>query len=308
MTAVSNNLRDNHAHDNHARDNQFRDHRETHRGELAELLDRDPATMPDDLSLVEGLGLDSLAMMTIVVWLEGRGVVIADERARPATVGDILALLDPGTALPGLSIRIGPGQEPAGPAEVPALPVPPKPPAPLAPVLAAAGLELSPVQPADTDFLFWLSSQPETCFRWRYRGVPPSYERFLADLWTQVLVQFVVRRTEDGEPIGHVVAYAADSATRHTYVGAVFRPQHTGGGLAAQAVSTFVGYLFHTFPLHKLYLEVPGYNWSQLESGAGRLFEVEGVLRGHDYYAGRYWDKRVCAIYREHATGDVLPG
>lgn len=270
-----------------------RSRRETHRAELAELLDRAADAVPDELRLAEAL--DSLAMMSVLVWLEGRGVTVADDRARPATVGDVLALLDQRAAAPNLSIRIGPDRELAGPAAVPELPVTAS---PLTPVLTVAGFELTPVQPGDTEFLYWLSCHPETCFRWRYRGAPPAYDRFVADLWSRVMVQFVVRRAEDGEPVGHVVAYAADSTMRHAYVGAVFVPAHTGTGLPAQAVRTFVGYLFHTFPLHKLYLEVPGYNWSQLESGTGRLFEVEGVLRGHDYYAGRHWDKRVCAIYR----------
>lgn len=269
---------------------------ENHRDELAELLDRPPETMPDELRLADTL--DSLDMMNVLVWLESHGVTIAEDRSRPTTVGDVLALLAQRAAVPGMSITLGPPGELAGPTELPDLPAAAR--SPLTPVLVAAGFELTPVKPGDTEFLYWLSSLPETCFRWRYRGVPPAYERFVADLWSRVLVQFVVRRTEDREPVGHVVAYAADSTMRHAYVGAVFTPPQTGTGLAAQAVSTFVKFLFHTFPLHKLYLEVPGYNWDQLESGAGRLFEVEGVLRGHDYYAGRYWDKRVCAIYREH--------
>jgi RimJ/RimL family protein N-acetyltransferase len=259
---------------------------DVHRGELAELVGRDD--LPDGLRLADFL--DSLGMMTVLVWLESHGVTIADDRARPATVGDVLALLSS-----GLSITISPERELAGPTTLPGLP---KPSSPLTPVLTAGAFELMPVQPGDTDFLYWLASHPETCFRWRYRGAPPAYDRFVADLWSRVLVQFTVRRSGDGEPVGHVVGYAADSTMRHAYVGAVFAPAHTGTGLPAQAVHTFVDYLFHTFPLHKLYLEVPGYNWSQLESGAGRLFTVEGVLLGHDYYAGQYWDKRVCAIYR----------
>ena len=262
--------------------------RETHREELAELLGRDD--LPDELRLAEAL--DSLAMMGVLVWLEGRGVTIADDHAHPVTVGEVLTLLD--RSAPNMSITIGPSYA-DGPTVLPRL----KPAAsPLTPVLTAGAFELTPVQPGDSDFLYWLSCHPETCFRWRYRGAPPSYDRFVADLWSRVLVQFVVRRSEDGEPVGHVVAYAADSTMRHAYVGAVFAPAHTGTGLPAQAVRTFVDYLFHTFPLHKLYLEVPGYNWAQLASGAGRLFDVEGVLLGHDYYAGQYWDKRVCAIYR----------
>lgn len=279
--------------------------REAHRRALAELLGRDAADLPDEAFLGPDLGLDSLVMMGLLTWLEARGAVVADDRARPDTVGAVLALLDRGTAFPApVSITYGGGLPPGGPAEVPALP-PSR--SPLAPPTSGGAFTLTPVQPGDTDFLYWLSVQPETCFRWRYRGAPPSYERFAADLWSRVLVQFVVRRSEEGEPVGHVVAYAADSALRHAYIGAVFTPRHAGTGLAARAVSVFVDNLFHCFPLHKLYMEVPGFNWSQLSSGEGALFQVEGLLRGHDYFMGRYWDKRICAIYRDAAVDPGSP-
>ena len=127
--------------------------------------------------------------------------------------------------------------------------------------------------------------------------MPPPPDRFAADLHAQVLVQFVVRATDSGEPAGLVVAYAADLAQGHAYVAAAFAPGRSGTGLAADIGAVFIRYLFHTFPLRKLYLEVPGFNWPQLRSAAGRLFHVEGVLRGHDYYAGRHWDRYLCAIY-----------
>jgi hypothetical protein len=45
-------------------------------------------------------------------------------------------------------------------------------------------------------------------------GRPPPPDRFAADLWSQVLVQYVVR-THSDEPVGQVVAYAADLAAGH---------------------------------------------------------------------------------------------
>jgi RimJ/RimL family protein N-acetyltransferase len=113
----------------------------------------------------------------------------------------------------------------------------------------------------------------------------------------------VVRRVEDDQPVGQVVAYSAAPGMRHAHIGAVFDPRHTGTGAPAQAVGLFVRYLFHTFGMTKLYLEVPGFNWPQLRSGEGRLFRVEGVLRDHDYYAGRCWDSYLLAIYPDDGTG-----
>jgi RimJ/RimL family protein N-acetyltransferase len=170
---------------------------------------------------------------------------------------------------------------------------------PLVPELADELVRLFPVVPDDTEFLYDLTARPENCFRWRYRGLPPSYERFVNDLWQSVMVQFVVRRASDNERIGHVVAYAANPSLQYCHLGALFVPQYKGTGIPAHAVSLFARYLFHTCPFKKLYLEVPGYNWDQVRSGEGRLFTVEGVLREHNWYAGRHWDEYLCAIYRD---------
>lgn len=237
-------------------------------------------------------------MMRVLVWLEHHGTVVDPDRSRPVRVGEVLSLAST-AGLEGLSIRIGEGPD-AVPASATDLPAALPPPAdPLAPVLSGHGLRLDPVTPADTDFLYTLAVAPETSYRWRYRGVPPSFEQFAADLWKQVLVQLVARPA-GGEPVGHLMAYNPDSTAGNVYLGAVFVPTFAGTGLAAHAVGQFVRYLFHCFPLTKVYLEVPGYNWPQVSSGEGSLFEVEGRLRDHDYYAGRRWDRWICAVYRDH--------
>lgn len=271
--------------------------REACRQELAALLDLDPEHLGDSVRLAGELCVDSLTMMRILVWLEGKGVTIDSDQARPVRVGDLLSLAD--SASQGVTIRID-GGSPAAAVSATHIPATrPAPVDPLAPVLAAHGLQLDPVTPDDTAFLFMLAAAPETSFRWRFRGAPPSLERFTESMWSQILVQYVARRTSDGEPVGHVVAYSADPVARYAYVGAVFIPPLTGTGIAANAVALFVRYLFHTFPFAKLYLEIPGYNWPQMASGEGTLFTVEGVLRDHFQYAGQLWHQYLCAIYRD---------
>ena len=266
------------------------------RRELAGLVDVDPDLLTDNARLVDDLGLDSLCMMRVIIWLESNGVAINRGRTNPVTVGEALSLLEK-TNNVGLSIRLTDateqiplGTRPAGMALATD---------PLAPTLSTSALALTPVQPDDMAFLYGLVALPDTSFRWRYRGAPPSIERFMENVWAGVAVQFVARRHEDGERVGHVVAYAADSTFRHAHVGAVFNPDVAGTGLAAQAVATFIRYLFHVFPFVKVYLEIPGYNWPQMSSGEGRLFQVEGVRRRHHFYAGREWDDYLCAVYAD---------
>jgi RimJ/RimL family protein N-acetyltransferase len=263
------------------------------RQELAELLELEPAALSDSALLLNDLGLDSLGMMTLLGWLDTKGISTADP-AGLHCVGDVFALLERLPAAGGMSMVVVDEDGDLGPVGTPPLP---RVRSPLAPVLSTHAYRLTPVQESDLGFLYSLAAHPETGYRWRYRGNPPRPDEFAADLWGQVLVQYVAREESSGRPAGLVVAYSADPAQGHAYVGAVFTPEHAGTGLAAEITAVFVRYLFHTFRLRKLYLDVPGFNWPQVSSGDGRLFRVEGVLRDHDYYAGRYWDKYVCAIY-----------
>ncbi|WP_378740916.1 GNAT family N-acetyltransferase [Nocardia brasiliensis] len=274
--------------------------REKLRAELADLLHHDLATLPDTARLVEDLGMDSLAMMTLAAWLSSHGVRTQTDQARRGTVGDVLSLAETvaGKSVQ-LTIRATDGSSP-GPHLVPELP--PSRPDALAPVLQSSVFRLDALQPVDAEYLYALAVRPENCFRWRYRGVPPAPERFVEELWTQVVTQYVVRRIDDNQPAGHVVAYNADRDVGHAYVGAVFEPTYAGTGLAAEVITLFVRYLFRTFPFRKLYLEVPGFNWPQMSSGEGRYFQVEGRLRDHVYYAGRYWDQYLCAIYADQSS------
>jgi RimJ/RimL family protein N-acetyltransferase len=274
--------------------------RERNRRDLARRLELPPEQLRDDALLAADLAIDSLGMMMVISWLEGRGVIVATEQLALARVDDVLKVLDglPAGHRTSMVLTVAPDGPPTGAADLPAVSAPSS---SLAPVLANRVFRLTTVVPADVDYLFALAVEPETGFRWRYRGAPPSVDRFIAELWSQVLVHYVVRRADTDEPAGYVVAYGADLGRGHAYLGAVFGPEHTGTGMVAEATAMFVRYLFHTFPLRKVYLEVPGFNWPQIASAAGILFEVEGVLREHDYYGGRHWDKYICAIYRDRA-------
>src|SRR5262245_42069070 len=126
--------------------------------ELAAVLDLPLEALDDKASLRGSLALDSLAMMRVVTWLESRGVRIAGEDDLPATVGELLSLLD--STLP-FKIRLG--GVPGVPQRFAALP----PLDPIAPMLETAALRLEPMVPEDLGFLYALAVRPETGFRWR---------------------------------------------------------------------------------------------------------------------------------------------
>ncbi|KJE24403.1 acetyltransferase, ribosomal protein N-acetylase [Frankia torreyi] len=226
--------------------------------------------------------------------------------AVPAGIGVGAASLDgpAGLAGPGLA---GPGTTGAAAAAASAaagsLALPP-------PRFAGRFLRLMPVLPASTPFLYELAVTPEIGFRWRYRGSVPSYPQFEQELWQGVLTQFVIESIETARPVGHAICYNPEFTLGYAYVGAAISADYTGSGLAVEALDLFVRYVFDIWPFRKLYFEVPEFNYPQFagadrEKSAGGALELEGRLRRHDFYRGRYWDRLILAVYRDSTDGDA---
>ncbi|MFA1541822.1 GNAT family N-acetyltransferase [Actinomadura monticuli] len=157
---------------------------------------------------------------------------------------------------------------------------------------------LRPVEPTDYDFILQLSTSSHITYRWRTRGTTPSPPDFQAMLWRGVLCQFLIERSSDGEPLGLISAYNADFRNQTAYLAILMR-DHRGGAIwTFDGMALFLNYLFANFNLRKIYAETSELSSWTFASGAGRYFEVEGTLREHEYYGGRYWDTYVLAFWR----------
>lgn len=176
----------------------------------------------------------------------------------------------------------------------------------LAPPLATDRYQLVPVRREMTEALYRLSTDPAINYRWRFRGAFPTPETFEAALWQGVVAQFIVVAHGSNDILGHVVCYGAEPAQEHAYIGAVFSPRMIATGEPIQPIALFINYVFVTWNLRKLYMEVPEFNMDTLWSGAGSFFHQEACFRQHDYYAGRFWDKYVLAVYRDEMA-EAMP-
>jgi RimJ/RimL family protein N-acetyltransferase len=186
---------------------------------------------------------------------------------------------------PPAARRVGTPPGPAGLSVAPSVP------------LAGRRVRLRAVLASDYDFLFQLAVDERTAPHWRYRGAPPRPEAFIGELWDGVLTQFIVERKDQRERLGLVTAYEPLARDGHCKIAAIFRPDTRIWPL--EAVFLFVNYLFAEFGFRKLYGEVIEYNLDAFASAIGRWLETEGVLRGHELHAGRYWDVHILALWRE---------
>jgi RimJ/RimL family protein N-acetyltransferase/aryl carrier-like protein len=243
------------------------------------------------------LGLDSVGMLILLSLLEAHGVVVDEGMRGLERVSDLMALLE--------SVSPASRAQLARRSEAPLL-------TPLdrgATVGARGGrpatVVLRPVLDADFDYLYTLATGVETGWRWRLRAATPSPEDFRRLLWGHMLAQQVVT-TRGGERIGLV---QADRLHRNGYafLAALFEEGAQLTGLALQAVGLFVDAVFAAFDIVRLFAEVPGFNYPYLRSGAGRFFEVCGVLPEHDFARGRYWDLHLLTIEREQWELEARP-
>jgi RimJ/RimL family protein N-acetyltransferase len=166
------------------------------------------------------------------------------------------------------------------------------------PRLHGRNVRLRPVDGHDYDFLYRLYSDGDHLVRYRLRGRTPSPEAFVRFLWDQVLAQFIVESGE-GRPIGIVSSFEADFRNRHVHIAACSVAELESTGLVLEGVALLVSYLFETFDFRKVYAETLESNFAQFALGEGRIFDVEGRLREHEYVHGRYQDFVLLAVFRD---------
>ncbi len=101
--------------------------------------------------------------------------------------------------------------------------------------------------------------------------------------------------------IGHVIAYSADLRNRFAWLASIVAPPFMGKGVMMEATGLFIGYLFANWELRKIYIEATSFAFQSYASGEDKLFRHEGLLRGHHYHNGSWYDQHILAIYREDA-------
>ncbi len=167
------------------------------------------------------------------------------------------------------------------------------------PLLATNRLRLRPCSPNDLPMLYAMATSDELFWRWRFGGTIPTYDTFCQSFSVGVLTQFTVCSLSSNDPIGLVVAYSPDIPNGTCYIAAMMQPNMLRTGMGIEAMYLFIMYIFKTWDLYKLYLEVLEFNIDQFASGIDRYFHQEACYKKHHYYDGKRWDQYVYGLYRD---------
>jgi len=166
------------------------------------------------------------------------------------------------------------------------------------PALEGRHVALRPITPEEYAWLQRAELSEELSMRWRFRGATPSPEQWAEAVWAGALAQFLVVERQSEEPAGVVAVYRPNFQQGHAALGAA-RFASARSPVMILGIALFLRYVFACWNFRKLYMELPEYNYSQFASGLGRIFEIEGLLREHNYFDGQLWDEVILAIYRE---------
>jgi RimJ/RimL family protein N-acetyltransferase/acyl carrier protein len=166
--------------------------------------------------------------------------------------------------------------------------------------LATDRVCLRAVEPTDYPFIKDLELTPPRLVAYRHRGSTPAPEAFAQRLWHGVLAQFLAVAVADGRPLGLVAAYSADYRNANAQIAVVaVGEEDPDAALVIEATELFVDFLFDAFNFNKLYAYVLEVNYPRFARLVGPVVSLEGVLRGHEFFEGRWVDTCILAVHRD---------
>ncbi len=169
-------------------------------------------------------------------------------------------------------------------------------------------VELRPPEAADYDRIYRVINSPATGWRWPSRGRTIARTELERSVSGGAALQMIGARRDNYRPVALYSIVNANDLDRRGEFSVFGLTYQTSdqvdvadfvGLEGLEGLAMFLSFAFETLGFDKLFAEVPGWNWGQFRAGEGHFFELEGVRRQHDYFAGRKWDRYLLAIFRE---------
>lgn len=162
---------------------------------------------------------------------------------------------------------------------------------------------LRPVRQEDYGLLFAWQSQPDLAVLLQTPVIPVlHFEQFVSQLENRLKDAlnpcFIVERKGSGTVIGLAGTDSINLVHDHAYAWVYLAPECRKSYFGAAALTRLIDFLFVRYNLRKVYTmtgESNPYSLAPLK----KAMRLEGCLRQHYGYAGRYWDMYCFALYRD---------
>lgn len=159
-------------------------------------------------------------------------------------------------------------------------------------------VRLSPIVPADHEWVYTTAVATEAGHQWRLHGAMPGPDEFFRILFAGAAATFVARRAGSDEPVGVVQVWNLDQLSKTAQLSVFLADEFVQLGWPFESVVLAANHAFLAYDLRKIYLEVLEPQMVGLESLVGWALEREGLLREHRYVMGSYLDCHVLSLTR----------
>ncbi len=172
-------------------------------------------------------------------------------------------------------------------------------------------IALTPLAKSDYQQIYNWHSDLRNLHLWQVDRDVRNYDDFVDDferrLRRNIDFYFIIRRRDDGKPVGVIYNYNASIVDQTCYLCVFLQADFTHTGMGTVASELFLRHLFHDQAIRKVYIEVFGYNEKVVRLARMKGFEQEGKLKEHRWYGNRYWDLNILAITRSEFTKRYPP-
>lgn len=102
-----------------------------------------------------------------------------------------------------------------------------------------------------------------------------------------------------GEPIGQISLMNIDQRNQSVEIGITIGDKsYWGQGMGYDAMFTLLGFVFHEWRFHRVYLHVASFNERAIKLYEKLGFKKDGILRDNIYTRNRYYDSLVMSILK----------
>lgn len=159
-------------------------------------------------------------------------------------------------------------------------------------------MKLTTVTPAHFEWLYQFLGTLDTERTWSNPAGLGSREEFARWVQEGVFLQFIVE-DRSGEPCGLVRSYGAQWRDGTVRVAGAVSERVRRSGLGMVAIGQLIDHTFAQGAFRKVYFEATRSALEQYWSVADKIFEVEGILRSHQWNGLSYEDVVVCGLFRD---------
>lgn len=171
------------------------------------------------------------------------------------------------------------------------------------PIARGKHVYIRAIMDSDFPFIHQIFGDIDSLFLWTNKRECNTYdefiEKFKKDMETVYRHFYIVCTIDTFEKIGFIYSYNAHSGDGYVYTSVYLTEKYRQSLFGAEAGLLYYCHLFRYFNYRKIYSEVYDYNRASNKFLISAAFSLEGKLKKHRYYNGKFYDLNIYAVYRE---------